>query len=175
MIEALPPFEKDTAVGEPLPRPPPEDPVAPLWPWLGGALMLFAGGAVVLWLRRRRIARRDAANEALPATPASADRRSDGNRDPSGSIAGPAVRILLRGELADGRKVETAAEVSAGAINLEVGRGDVDLVVDSQAVSRRHARLNGNSESLTLTDLGRLFPEGYRRGACRMAGLPFLA
>ncbi len=28
---------------------------------------------------------------------------------------------------------------------------------------------------LTLTDLGRLFPEGYRRGACRMAGLPFLA
>jgi tRNA 2-thiouridine synthesizing protein E len=26
---------------------------------------------------------------------------------------------------------------------------------------------------LTLTDLRKLFPEGYRRGACRVAGLPF--
>jgi len=154
LIEALPPFEKDAAVDEPLPTPPPEEPPAPLWPWLVGALMLFAGGVVVHWLRRHRAARLDAASDALPPTPAPVHERPGGDQDPSGSITGPVVRILLRGELADGRKVETTAEVSAEAINLEVGRGDVDLVVDSQAVSRRHARLNGSSESLTLTDLG---------------------
>jgi hypothetical protein len=153
LIEALPPFENDGTVDEPLPTPP-EEPPAPLWPWLVGALMLFAGGVVVHWLRRRRAARHDAANGALPATTAPAHARPVGGQDPSGSITGPVVRILLRGELADGREVETAAEASAEAINLEVGRGDVDLVVDSQAVSRRHARLNGSSESLTLTDLG---------------------
>jgi hypothetical protein len=154
LIEVLPPFEKDTAADEPLPTSPPKEPSALLWPWLGGALMLFAGGVVVHWLRRRRAARHDPANNALPATPAPAHVWPGGDQDPSGSITGPCVRILLRGELADGRKVETEAQASAEAINLEVGRGDVDLVIDSQAVSRRHARLNGSSESLTLTDLG---------------------
>jgi tRNA 2-thiouridine synthesizing protein E len=31
------------------------------------------------------------------------------------------------------------------------------------------------SNGIDLSELGRLFPEGYRRGACRAAGLPFLA
>ncbi len=30
------------------------------------------------------------------------------------------------------------------------------------------------SNNITLDELGELFPEGYRRGACRAAGLPFL-
>jgi tRNA 2-thiouridine synthesizing protein E len=29
------------------------------------------------------------------------------------------------------------------------------------------------ANNLSLTDLGHLFPQGYRRGACRAAGLPF--
>jgi tRNA 2-thiouridine synthesizing protein E len=32
-----------------------------------------------------------------------------------------------------------------------------------------------SANSLTHDDLQKLFPEGYRRGACRMAGLPFYA
>jgi tRNA 2-thiouridine synthesizing protein E len=28
---------------------------------------------------------------------------------------------------------------------------------------------------LTIGKMGKLFPEGYRRGACRIAGLPFFA
>jgi tRNA 2-thiouridine synthesizing protein E len=28
---------------------------------------------------------------------------------------------------------------------------------------------------LTISEIGELFPEGYRRGACRIAGLPFFA
>jgi TusE/DsrC/DsvC family sulfur relay protein len=31
------------------------------------------------------------------------------------------------------------------------------------------------AHNLDLADLGKLFPEGYRRGACRAAGLPFFA
>jgi tRNA 2-thiouridine synthesizing protein E len=31
------------------------------------------------------------------------------------------------------------------------------------------------ANSITLDELGRLFPGGYRRGACRAAGLPFFA
>ena len=30
------------------------------------------------------------------------------------------------------------------------------------------------ANDLTLEELKELFPAGYRRGACRMAGLPFL-
>jgi tRNA 2-thiouridine synthesizing protein E len=32
-----------------------------------------------------------------------------------------------------------------------------------------------SNNDLTLDELAKLFPEGYRRGACRMAGLPFIA
>lgn len=31
------------------------------------------------------------------------------------------------------------------------------------------------ANDLNIQDLGKLFPDGYRRGACRIAGLPFLA
>ena len=38
--------------------------------------------------------------------------------------------------------------------SLEIGRGATDLAIDSPAVSRRHARLNGTAQALTITDLG---------------------
>jgi pSer/pThr/pTyr-binding forkhead associated (FHA) protein len=69
-------------------------------------------------------------------------------------VTGPSLRLVLRGELAGGQPFEASTEVSARAINVEIGRGDADLAIDSGAVSRRHARLNGSSEALTLTDLG---------------------
>jgi pSer/pThr/pTyr-binding forkhead associated (FHA) protein len=62
--------------------------------------------------------------------------------------------VVLRGRHADGRSLEVSAGVSADAINLEIGRGATDLVIDSPAVSRRHARLNGTLAELTIADLG---------------------
>ena len=152
--EALPPFEEDTVADEPGPAQPAEEPSPPPWPWLVGALLLLGAGAFVHRLRRRGTMPKLAADAGLPVelipVPAEAGR----SREPANPVAGPAVRLVLSGELADGRSFEAAAEVSAQAINLEIGRGHVDLVIDSRAVSRRHARLNGSSESLTLTDLG---------------------
>jgi pSer/pThr/pTyr-binding forkhead associated (FHA) protein len=62
--------------------------------------------------------------------------------------------LLLRGVLGDGRPFEASACVCADAINLEIGRGNTDVSIDSPSVSRRHACLNGTADALTLTDLG---------------------
>jgi len=159
-VEELPPFEDDTVADEPLPAPLAEKPTAPLWPWLVGALLFLAGGVIVHRLRRG-----GAAPPAPPAPPATTDdaaaaapaaARADSGSEPDSlaQVAGPAVRLVLRGQLADGQPFETAAEVSAHAINVDIGRGNVDLVIESRAISRRHARLIGSSDELTLTDLG---------------------
>jgi len=39
-------------------------------------------------------------------------------------------------------------------VNVMIGRGDAELRIDSPAVSRRHACLNGTRRELTVTDLG---------------------
>jgi pSer/pThr/pTyr-binding forkhead associated (FHA) protein len=77
-------------------------------------------------------------------------------RDPAAESAEPteASRLVLRGHYADGRELLAAVAVSENAINVEIGRGKTDLVIDSPAVSRRHARLNGTARALTITDLG---------------------
>jgi hypothetical protein len=153
-VKALPPFETDTIEDEPVPTPPADEPSAPLWPWLAGGLLMVGAGVLVHRLRQGRAAQPAAAEGDGPAEPIPARVEPANGPNQPEPVAGPAVRLLLRGELADGRSFEAAAEVSANAINLDIGRGPVDLVIDSRAVSRRHARLNGNSEALTLTDLG---------------------
>lgn len=153
-LDVLPPFEKDTMAHEVLLAPAAQEPSAPLWPWLAGALLLLAGGVYVHRLRRGGTAQSPSIIDSPADEPAPALAESGNGRDQPPPVAGPTVRLVLRGELADGRTFEAATEVSAEAINLEIGRGDVDLVIASQAVSRRHARLNGGSDSLTLTDLG---------------------
>jgi len=153
-VETLPPFEDETVADAPSPTPLREEPSAPLWPWLAGAVLLLGAGVFVHWRRRRDTAQPWASDESPPAEPSATRPEPASGRNQPDPVAGPAVRLLLRGELADGRSFEAAAKASANAINLEIGRGHVDLVIDSRAVSRRHARLNGNSESLSLTDLG---------------------
>lgn len=153
-LDVLPPFEKDTMADEALPAPAAQEVSAPLWPWLAGGLLLLAGGVFVHRLRRGGTAQRPPTIDSVAEDAAPALAEPGNGRDQPAPMAGPTVRLVLRGELADGRAFEAATEVSAEAINLEIGRGDVDLVIASQAVSRRHARLNGSSDSLTLTDLG---------------------
>ena len=58
------------------------------------------------------------------------------------------------GVLRDGTAFEDACAVSENAINVIIGRGDADLVIDSPAVSRRHVSLKGTFRELTVSDLG---------------------
>jgi hypothetical protein len=157
-VEVLPPVEQglaepvtgaDDAAGEAS--------ATPSWWWLAGGLLLLAGGLAVHRLRRNTSGipaapietDSGAADEALPTGPGSADGPQPVQPEPQLDS-----RLVLRGLYAGGRSFEIDAPVSAEAINLEIGRGGADLVLDSEAVSRRHARLNGSRSALTIADLG---------------------
>ena len=62
--------------------------------------------------------------------------------------------LTLTGQLQDGTPVNLACETASKAINLTIGRGQADLRIESAAVSRQHASLNGTAQALTLSDLG---------------------
>jgi MYXO-CTERM domain-containing protein len=152
-VEELPPFEDGFAeegadtTGQAVNSPPAS------WPWLFAAMLLLAAG---VWLRRRR---RDTTAPLPPdhvSESGGGAKLADEEAAPTGDGPAPISdsRLVLRGMLADGRSFEVATAVSEQAINVEIGRGAVDVVIDSASVSRRHARLNGTREALTLTDLG---------------------
>jgi len=123
--------------------------------WVVAALVLLAGGFLAYRLRRRRsrtpVAR--FGTGAAEVTAGMAGSAAGAETEP-GWLQVPTDRLLLRGFLGDGRPFEASAAVCADAINLEIGRGNADLSIDSASVSRRHARLNGTGNALTLTDLG---------------------
>jgi len=153
-LEVLPPFEQhESATHAPASSPPPE--TSPrLWPWLLAALLLLVSGVAVHWLRRRGQVRPspvdslESGGSDATATPA------EGAAVAEAHAGEPACRLILRGAYANGQSFEAAMTVNARAINAEIGRGAVDLAIASPSVSRRHARLSGTREALTLTDLG---------------------
>jgi hypothetical protein len=152
--EELPPIEIEAEDQEPEAALPSGESAPAVWPWLVAALLLLAGGVLVL--RARRGARQPS---PPPGDGVGADAGPDRVASEAESAEGwlappPDSRLVLRGSLANGRPVKTSVAVSANAINVEIGRGDCELVIESASVSRRHARLNGTSEALTLTDLG---------------------
>jgi hypothetical protein len=153
-VERLPPFETDEVVGEAEAAMPPEEAPAPLWPWLAGALLLLTGGIVIHRLRRRAAPANVAADNAVIGVGIQGQSMDVDGHDESWLASGPASRLVLRGTLANGQPFEVDMPVSADAVNVEIGRGNADLSIDSDAVSRRHARLNGSRGELTLTDLG---------------------
>lgn len=147
-VEELPPAE------------PPTGPAGPSRWWLAAVLLLLAGVYGLYRLRQRGAPQAGTGLEPPPgAAPTSAAGVAAGGgaeNDPGALSADLAQdhRLVLRGHYADGRRLLIAASVSAWAVNLEIGRGSADLAIDSAAVSRRHARLNGIAGALTLTDLG---------------------
>lgn len=152
-IELLPPFESGPLEDADAPQPTVADDPPAAWPWLIAGLVMLALGGVFYLLRRRGRAERPGRENS--AGGGSGNAPETGPNEAAVEIPQPpACRLVLRGRLADGGQFEAAAAVSERAINVEIGRGGADLVIDSPSVSRRHARLNGTRDALTLTDLG---------------------
>ena len=62
----------------------------------------------------------------------------------------------------------------------EVTKRHLEILKDLREYFEKHRNIPTVNETcsvnnISLTDLKRLFPSGYRRGACRLAGLPFFA
>ena len=149
-IEILPPLEKDSPAASPAT----EESARSSWWWLVAAMVLLGLGLVLHLLRKSSPTGAAAEEAGSPAgLPPAAD---DGDEDEEISPTGPLLDCLLlvRGVLGDGTEVECSCPVSPNAINLFIGRGDADLVIDSPAVSRRHAVLNGSAGEMTISDLG---------------------
>jgi hypothetical protein len=122
------------------------------WPWLLAALILFGLGFILHRLRQGGSVKPtvESADETSQSIPILQD-----NEEESG-LPVPALDSLLRihGVLADGTPLEASCPVNERAINVTIGRADADLKIESNAVSRSHANLNGTSQALTVTDLG---------------------
>jgi hypothetical protein len=146
--EILPPFEKDFEQKSQ------EDKESGRsgWMWLLAALILFGLGFGLHRLRQYKKGEAEAESEDTAADP---DPVVD-NLEEVLSAPEPLLEslLLIRGELADGTAFEDSCAVSENAINVVIGRGDTDLVIDSPAVSRQHAGLNGTGRELTVSDFG---------------------
>lgn len=142
-LSELPPYEEqEPATG------PRTEPEGPGWLWsLPAVLLIGAGFGLHVWRRRMARAEATATSTDAPASPAAEEEIETPPLQPD-------LQLQLSGHLADGTAVEIAAEASAQAINLVIGRGEADLQIHSNAVSRRHAKLNGTATALTITDLG---------------------
>ena len=152
-LDILPPYESDIpAATEDAPTPPENEPAASGWWWLLAAAVLFGLGVVVHRLRQQgqQETPPPEGSEADPPSPAP----EPGEDEPGWTPPALDSRLFIRGSLANGPDFEASCEISSKAINLVIGRGETDLRIDSAAVSRRHALLNGTAELLTLTDLG---------------------
>jgi len=145
--EILPPGDQDTVDGE---NTNDENDTAN-WPWLLAALVLSGLGFVLhrLWRSRRGETGGITAKptEPLPTL-------QGGEDEPDVAHPVPDSLLFIRGVLADGSEFESSCPVSEHAINVTVGRGDSDLIIQSKAVSRQHVNLNGTRRELTVSDLG---------------------
>jgi hypothetical protein len=120
------------------------------WAWLLVAALLIAAGAGLHRWRTTLLRRNNAGISESPATPPPAPE----DDDPEWQEPVMDSQLVLSGERADGSIIRASCEVSSQAVNVTIGRGQADLRIDSPAVSRQHAALNGTADALTITDLG---------------------
>ncbi len=147
-LEILPPVETDNAI-ELATK---DASGTGTWPWLLAAAVLFGLGIVV---HRMRKSRRDEPAERRGDPGVVPDAATEADDEDTGWVA-PVLdsRLVIKGTDRDGNAFESSCAVSKQAINVVIGRGDADIRIESAAVSRRHAKLSGTWEYLTVSDLG---------------------
>jgi hypothetical protein len=156
-LEVLPPIEEfdESAEGdmheEPETGDESEDSGLPAWAWLLAAILLLGSAIVLHRIRNKKNLNVEAeAQGDRPPSPMA--------QDGDDELAYPAPELdsllVIEGMLSDGTKFRQSCKVSHNAINIEIGRGNTDITIDSSAISRQHASLNGTGEMLTITDLG---------------------
>ena len=156
-LETLPPYEDEVATdattGQEEDKPPPlEENGGSAWFWLLGALLLIGGGIALHRIRSTKSEDPMADEMPSPKREQAADEPEETN---AGHIApGLDACLVISGQLTDGTPVEARCDISSMAVNLLLGRGNADLVIESSAVSRRHASINGTANALTISDLG---------------------
>lgn len=144
-LDTLPPYEDHGLIGK-------ADKRSHSWIWLLLAAILIVAG-ILLHRVRKRIS--GATNEEHPAGDSGlAPPGVEEDAEVTPAVPVPEALLVLNGVRADGSAFEASCAVSENAVNVIIGRGNADLKIDSLAVSRQHARLNGTAEALTVTDLG---------------------
>ncbi len=128
-----------------------EDSGLPSWAWLFAAILLLGSAIVLHRIRNNRSLNVEAeAQGGRPPSPIA----QDGDDELAYPIPELDSLLVIEGILSDGTKFRHDCKVSHNAINIEIGRGNTDITIDSSAISRQHASLNGTGEMLTITDLG---------------------
>jgi len=150
-IELLPPLEAPADLSTEADQPPTSDePGVSTWLWLLAAFILLGGGFLVHRLRKGS----NPASMSEPSTRPQPLPASDDTDEETSLTPGLDSELVIMGEMTDGAKFETRCLVSSQAINLVIGRGQADIAIESPAISRRHAMINGSADQLTLSDLG---------------------
>jgi hypothetical protein len=154
-METLPPHEEELteAAEEVVPvAPATEGPGSTGWLWLLAAALLFGTGYVLHRIRGSRTGELT----ARPSQPYTQQRSAANPEEdePAFAVPGQDSSLVITGSTADRGPFEASCKVSSSAINLVIGRGNEDININSPAVSRRHASLNGTADVLTISDLG---------------------
>lgn len=126
----------------------------PVWLYavLGVCLLVIVMLAAVIWWLRR-IKAGVQSSRVAPSLLQESLSAGVGSSTDQDSLPADCV-LEITGRMSNGSPFTQACEVSAAAVNAVIGRGAVDLVIDSQAVHREHARVGGSADLLTISDLG---------------------
>ena len=149
--DILPPIETDDDTAE---QALVEDAVEPVeepsggWIWLLIAAILGAAGLGLHFWRKKLLAEPEEEIEPITPPPPPEEDTAETPAPVMDSI------LVLSGSLGGDHPIEVSCPVSSHAVNVVIGRGQVDLKINSAAISRQHAALNGKSGALTITDLG---------------------
>ena len=133
------------------------------------AALLLGGGSVWILFRRRSDARHLLDVPGSQEEPDTAPLDGSGSsvmRLPGSKVTVPGMRdtdvppagfdafVIVEGTTIDGSGFRLSYGVDPNDITAIIGRGDVDICVESRAISRRHASIRGSRDGLRFTDLG---------------------